>query len=198
MQLKHKGFLVINRQIATLTIGLSVLAGGIAPQMNAAEANTAQSVKRNLLGSYRNWDAFVETDPKNGKACYMMSVPTKSTASRANVNRGDIYMTVTHRVKFAVKNEVNVVFGYPMKDGTEATLSIDGGSTMSFFTQRGNDGNSLGWAFDTKDDNMMVARMKRGNNLVAKGSSARGTRTTDTYSLSGFTAAYNAITRECG
>ncbi len=39
--------------------------------------------------------------------------------------------------------------------------------------------------------------MKAGSNLVVKASSSRGTDTTDTYSLSGFTAAYNAISKAC-
>jgi hypothetical protein len=43
----------------------------------------------------------------------------------------------------------------------------------------------------------MVAAMRRGNSLVVEGTSARGTVTTDRYSLSGFTAAHNAISRAC-
>jgi hypothetical protein len=33
--------------------------------------------------------------------------------------------------------------------------------------------------------------------MVIKGTSSRGTLTTDTYSLAGFTAAYNAIEQAC-
>jgi len=174
---------------------------GIAAAMTMGGVAEAK-VKRDLLGSYRSWDAFVETDSEHGKACYMASSPTKTVAQRGgktvSVNRGDIYITVTHRKKYGVKNQVNVVFGYPMSADTEARLSVDGGSNMSFFTQKDSRGNSTGWAFDDKDDTTMVTRMKRGNSLSVRGSSARGTQTTDTYSLSGFTAAYNAITKACG
>ena len=34
--------------------------------------------------------------------------------------------------------------------------------------------------------------------MVVRGVSSRGTQTTDTYSLSGFTAAYRAINTACG
>ncbi len=34
--------------------------------------------------------------------------------------------------------------------------------------------------------------------MIVAGISSRGTLTTDTYSLNGFTAAYDAITRACG
>jgi hypothetical protein len=33
--------------------------------------------------------------------------------------------------------------------------------------------------------------------MTVEGISSRGTKTTDVFSLSGFTAAYNAITRAC-
>ena len=174
-----------------------VVITGVAAAMMLGGAAEAQ-VKRNLLGSYKKWDAFVETDPEYGKACYMASSPDKTAASKANVRRGEIYITVTHRKKYGVKNQVNVVFGYPMAEKATVTLSVDGRGSTEFFTQKDDGGNSTGWAWDDKGDSDMVARMKRGNSLVVKGASARGTRTTDTYSLSGFTAAYNAITKACG
>ena len=40
--------------------------------------------------------------------------------------------------------------------------------------------------------------MKSGNKLVVKGISSRGTKTEDTYSLFGFTAALKLIDRACG
>jgi len=40
--------------------------------------------------------------------------------------------------------------------------------------------------------------MRRGGTLVVKGTSSRGTDTTDRYSLMGFTAAHNAISQACG
>ena len=39
--------------------------------------------------------------------------------------------------------------------------------------------------------------MKQGQSLVLQGTSARGTVTTDTYSLSGFTRALATIDRDC-
>ena len=43
----------------------------------------------------------------------------------------------------------------------------------------------------------MVQAMRRGNELVFKGTSERGTLTTDSYSLKGVTAAMKAIDRAC-
>ncbi len=148
--------------------------------------------KRDILGSYRDWDALVSKASNGAKTCYMISVPKSSKASRKGASRGDIYLTITHRPKYGIKDELNVIVGYPLKVGSEVSASIDGKRAYKLFTEgRG------AWAYDPKDDAALVKAMKRGNRLVVNGTSQRGTRTTDRYSLSGFTAAYNAITRAC-
>ena len=53
------------------------------------------------------------------------------------------------------------------------------------------------WPRDPRDDNKLVRAMKGGLNMVVTGRSTRGTKTTDTYSLLGFTAAMNAIDKAC-
>jgi Invasion associated locus B (IalB) protein len=40
--------------------------------------------------------------------------------------------------------------------------------------------------------------LKAGKQMIVRGTSSRGTETTDTYSLSGFTAALAAIDKACG
>ncbi len=44
----------------------------------------------------------------------------------------------------------------------------------------------------------MVDAMKKGSGMMVHGISARDTETIDTYSLQGFTKAYNAIGEACG
>jgi len=119
----------------------------------------------------------------------MISLP-QQTRPR-NARRGKIYVTVTHRPAAAVKNEVNVIVGYPLRKNSTATAIVDGRS-YRMFTQ--GDG---AWLYDPKSDSAMVAAMKAGSRLTVKGMSSRGTRTTDRYSLIGFTAAYKAISKAC-
>lgn len=172
----------------TLRHSLSLLA--LAASLLAPSVADAQSSR--LLGSYRDWDAHVRGSGSS-KECYMLSAVKRWSASRSGVRRGDTYITVTHRPAMAVTGEVNVIVGYPLRQGSELRITVDGGRRFDLFTEgRG------AWAYDSKDDTAIVNAMKRGNSLVATASSQRGTRTTDTYSLSGFTAAYNAITRACG
>lgn len=149
----------------------------------------ADAKGREFLGGYRDWDAFKEIRADGEKTCYMISVP-KDTSPK-NVRRGEIYAIITHWPEAQIKSQVNVVVGYPFRDNSTATASVDGRG-FKMFTQ-----GERAWSYDDKQDRDMVAAMKRGARMVVKGTSSRGTNTTDVYSLSGFTAAHNAITQAC-
>ena len=170
--------------LLTLTLSLVAMLMSIAAE--------AQSEKRRHLGAYRDWDAFVYTYPGGKKTCHMISSPKSSQISRKGATRGDIYAMVSHRPEYGVKGEVNIVMGYPLRQGSDVVVGIDGRRRFEFFTE-----GSGAWAYDPKDDAAVVAGMRAGTRMVVNGSSQRGTNTTDTYSLSGFTAAYNAITAAC-
>jgi hypothetical protein len=53
------------------------------------------------------------------------------------------------------------------------------------------------WSRSPKDDKQLVDAMRRGNSMVIVGMSSKGTQTTDTYSLTGFSKAYEAIGKAC-
>lgn len=171
----------------------SILAGLIALTLAVISQSAQAQDRRELLGSFRDWDAFQLTRGNGEKMCYMVSVPKSWQASRPNVSRGDIYITITHRPAASVQDQVNTVVGYPLKDGSEVTARVDGGKQHSLFTQ--GDG---AWLYTEQDDRALVAAMRRGGTLVVKGTSSRDTDTTDRYSLIGFTAAHKAISQACG
>lgn len=151
----------------------------------ASQAMAAQT----LLGSSREWDAFMITDAK-AKSCYMRAAPGKSEPVGAN--RGEVYLFVTHRPATNIRNEVSVLVGYPFKPGSLATITI-GKQKFSLFTE--GDG---AWVEKPADEARLIAAMKQGENMTVSGASARGTRTTDTYSLAGFSAALTTINKACG
>jgi hypothetical protein len=142
------------------------------------------------IGVYRAWTAL--TLKEGGRhVCYMSSKPEKWTSEPKNVQRGAINILVTHDNGRRVKDEVSIYTGYAYKKSSEVTLAIDG-QDFELFT----DGDSA-WARDAKTDRKLVQAMVRGNSMVVRGTSSRGTLTIDTYSLSGFTAARNAINKAC-
>ncbi len=141
------------------------------------------------LGRFRDWYAVAYVQDGK-KICYMVTQPTNSEGKYTQ--RGPAYVQVTRREGDSVPDVVSFEAGYPLKEASEVEVSVDGKS-HTFFT----DGQTA-WSYDEKGDKAMVNAMAKGSKMVVKGTSSRGTPTTDTYSLMGFMAARRAITQACG
>ncbi|MDD9876964.1 MAG: invasion associated locus B family protein [Magnetovibrio sp.] len=141
-----------------------------------------------LISKHGDWEAFSDTE-KGKPVCYMGSEPTKARGKYKA--RGRTFLLITHRPAEKSTNVISFRAGYTFKKGSQVQLTI-GKTTFKLFT----DG---GWAFtpDRDADNDLVKAMIRGATMTVKGTSSRGTLTTDTYSLKGFTAAYRAIGKAC-
>ncbi|MDG2206056.1 MAG: invasion associated locus B family protein [Alphaproteobacteria bacterium] len=140
------------------------------------------------LSKHGDWEAF--TDRESGKlVCYMGTVPTKSRGKYTK--RGQTFLLITHRPAEQSKNVISLQAGYTFEKTSEVELAI-GETSFKLFTDEQ-------WAFaaDTATDNELVKSMIGGAALIVRGLSSRGTETTDTYSLKGFTAAYKAIGKAC-
>lgn len=145
---------------------------------------------RQLLGTYRDWDAFMLKKTNGEKVCYMISIP--KSASPKSLKHGNPFLTVSHKPVRKIRNEVNFVVGYNFKKNSRVTMTVDKKRKFRLFTE--GDG---AWGDDVKADNAMTSAMKRGSNLIMSGQSGRGNNTGYRFSLSGFTAAHNAITKAC-
>ena len=153
----------------------------------APSAGMAQQAKS--LGTFNAWTAWQGTDA-NGPMCYISSQPTESQPT--NVNRDPIHFLIIHRKGMGTKNEVQTLIGYPFNStSSNAAAAIDGKSFPMVTDGEG------AWLADTSGEAGFVAAMKAGSNLVVKGTSQRGTNTTDTYSLRGVTAAMTEIDKAC-
>jgi len=140
------------------------------------------------LGRHGDWIAY--TYQENGQpVCYMTSAPTKSEGDYTR--RGDVQMLITHRPGREAFDVISIVAGYEyMRDG-EVTVSV-GGVNFELFTN-----GDRAWARDSEADQEMTQAMIKGYTATVSGRSARGTLTTDTFSLVGFTAAHDAIDSAC-
>ena len=173
------------RRIAGAAFAGSVLSTVFAAGLTAAPAAAADP---RHLGTVKDWNAFV-FEEKGQKVCYISSQPKKT---EPKAKRGDIYTLVTHRPAEKALDVVSVIVGYPFKKGSEAEVNIDG-KDFKLFT----DGETA-WARDADGDRAVTAAMRDGKQMVVKGVSGRGTKTTDTYSLTGVGQAYDAINEACG
>jgi hypothetical protein len=140
------------------------------------------------IGSYTDWNAFTY-DEKGGKVCYMAGTPQKAEGKYSK--RGDIHVLITHRKAEKSTVVVSIIAGYVYKKDSWAEVKV-GSTKFELFTD-----SDKAWARDHKGDRDMVRIMKQGLKMVVKGVSSRGTATTDTYSLTGFSAAYDAIGKAC-
>lgn len=169
-----------------LAIGALTLTGLVASVSTAAAQAAAGATK---LGSFSKWTAWQGSDA-NGTICYISSQPDSSEPS--GVNRDPIHFLIIHRKGLGTKNEVQTLIGYPFNaQNANASATVDG-KTFPMVTE-----GSAAWLASAGDEPAFVGAMKAGSNLVVKGTSQRGTNTTDTYSLSGVTAAMGEIDKAC-
>ena len=168
-----------------LVLGLAVaVCMGLAPVAQAQQAPAATE-----LGTFNAWTAWKATDA-SGVICYISAAPQSSQPSGAN--RDPIHFMIIHRKGMGTKNEVQTIIGYPYNSSdAKASAAVDG-KVYPMVVE-----GSAGWLASTGDEGGFVAAFKAGTNLTVKGTSQRGTNTTDTYSLSGATAAMKAIDAAC-
>ena len=138
----------------------------------------------------KDWQAF-RVDEDKGRTCFISSIPTKSAGKYDPDNRGEVRVFVSHGPNKAERNVVQFVAGYKHKKHSDVTVNIDG-KKFTLFTIEGR-----AYAESEEDDIAMIRSMKRGKKMTVVGTSSRGTKTTDTYSLSGFTKTKNLIDKTC-
>ena len=160
--------------------------------IGAGIAAAQQATSTNRVGANTDWSVFVDGNPRE---CWAVSAPRETVNTRDGtvvaVRRGNILMFVTYRPSAGVKGEVAFTGGYPFAEGTTVALEI-GSAKFDLFT----DGE---WAYPAspEDDAKIIAAMRGGAQAVVIGRSGRGTLTTDTFSLLGFTASVEDAAKRC-
>jgi invasion protein IalB len=155
---------------------------------------SASAQEPTFLSKHDAWTAYV-TNTNGRKTCFAWSKPTKSQGKYTS--RGDIAAFVTV-YKPAPKSDdyydggqVSIVAGYRYKKESTTNVSI-GSHDFKLFTV-----DDRAWAASPADDKKLIEAMKAGSKMTVHGISWRPTKTTDIYSLKGFTAAYKAIRAAC-
>lgn len=171
----------MNRRFWPVALSFSILLSSAVPVLAAAPK---------VLGTYQDWQSYLLVEG-NRRTCYMASAPQKKEP--ANVKRGNnILLFVTHRPADKEQNVVNIHVGYTLNANRDVQVKI-GDKSFDLFTK-----GETAWTRADKDDKAMVQEMMKGSTLTVSGESDRGTKTVDTYSLKGFSAAYKEINKACG
>jgi hypothetical protein len=166
---------------------LSAIDVAYAQQRSAAVSGSSQP---QLLGQFGDWGAYT-ANPGGRKVCFALAKPASAKTDPPNRPRDPIFLFISSRPADNVQNEVSVMFGYPLKPDAEASLEV-GGSNFSMYTQ--SDG---GWVKNAAEEPRLVEAMRKANDMTVKGTSTRGTETTDVYSLKGLSQALDRVSQEC-
>jgi len=148
----------------------------------------AQAQSARVLGDFRDWSAYA-ADDGGGTICFAMTKPKSTDPVPADY--GEAYLYVTDRPGEDVVNEFNLVAGYTFQTGSVASVSVDG-TPFSLFTQ-----GDAAWLDDASQSANLAAAIRAGSSLTVEGVAADGSTITQSYSLSGATAAQQATGAEC-
>jgi invasion protein IalB len=140
------------------------------------------------IAQYGEWGVYVSQAPRT-KVCYALAQPKDRLP--ANLKRDAGYLFISSRPGENVRNEVSVIVGFTIKEGSEATLEVGDGK-FSLYTK--GDG---AWVRNAAEEARLVDSLRKGRELVVKATSARGNVTTDRYALSGLPQALDRVAQEC-
>jgi Invasion associated locus B (IalB) protein len=157
----------------------------VPPHLTHAQTGSAAPKQ---ISAHRDWSVYEVTDSR-GRICYMASEPT---AQSGNYSRRDQPAVLVARLPGnPATEEVSVQPGYAYLKSSPVDLKVDG-RPFKLFT----DGEHA-WTRTNDEDRTLIAAMKGGVSMTVRGTSIRNTYSLDTYSLNGFTAAYEAMRAAC-
>jgi hypothetical protein len=156
----------------------------------AAAPAAAGGAEPTLIGQFGGWGAYTAV-PNGKKVCFALAKPASSKTNPPNRPRDPAYAFVSTRPAEKVVNEVSFMIGYALKPGSESTLEV-GGASYAMYSQ----GDGL-WIKNAAEEEKMVEAMRKASDVVVKGVSAKGTETTDTFSLKGLSQALDRLAQEC-
>ena len=155
-----------------------------------AAAAAAGGAEPTLIGQFGTWGAYTAT-PNGRKVCFALAKPSSSKTNPPNRPRDPAYAFVSTRPAEKVINEVSIMIGYTLKPGSESSLEV-GGASYAMYTQ----GDGL-WIKNAAEEERMVDAMRKAADVTIKGVSAKGTETTDTFSLKGLSQALDRLAQDC-
>ena len=147
-----------------------------------AGSAAAQNVR--LLGDYRDWSSYAAADG-TGPVCFAMTKPKKVSPEPDGYTAGSLY--ITNRPGENIANEFNLVAGFTFAPDSTATVNVSG-QVFNLFTQ-----NDAAWLDDAGQSATLASAIRAGSSMVVEGTSAAGIKIVETFSLSGATAASQAM-----
>jgi hypothetical protein len=156
-----------------------------APEKPAAKEDKAGAGGK-LIEAYGDWTASLAQG--KAKTCYALAKPKQRSPEG---KRDQAYVFIADRPAEKVHNEVSIIMGFPIKEGSAAKaragkIDFDLVAVSNAFFMK-----------NPADDVRFVDTLKRGGVLIVKAPPLKGALTTDTYGLDGFKKALDRAQKEC-
>jgi invasion protein IalB len=156
--------------------------------VGATLATNASAQTVELVETQGAWGLYADSaTPK--QVCFLAAQP--QATEPAGANRGPIYFYISAWPKDAVKAEPSVKVGYPIAADKDMSVAV-GDETFKLFAKA-----ERGFVAEPAEEQKLMEAMKKGTTAVVKAVSQRGTNTTDTYALSGLSAALQKMGETC-
>jgi hypothetical protein len=157
-----------------------------------AGAAGAQDSSTARVDAMTDWSVFEEASPRE---CWAVTTFKESVNTKdgriVSVTRGEILLMVFFRPEAGVSGQVAFTGGYPFSPGSTVNVKV-GDTEFELYTE-----GEWAWPATPQDDVKFITAMKRGADAVVSAESSRGTKTQDTFSLLGFTAAFEDAEKRC-
>jgi hypothetical protein len=163
--------------------------GTIWAALLALSSSAALAAQPERVSVSQSWSVY-RLGTGAGRECFVHAGPVKSEGKYTQ--RGDVMVQISSRPAQRVRDEVSFTAGYTFKPGSLLEVEIDG-RKFELFTHE-----DRAYARDAASDRALTEAMKRGRDMIARGTSSRGTLTTDRYSLAGFSRAHQGLEKACG
>ena len=140
------------------------------------------------IGKFKDWESFVLSQDGN-KTCFAQSIPVVRAPKK--LKRDPSRLFVSFRPAENIKNEVSVTNGYEFKLKAPV-IAKSGKKSYDLFSK-----DRFAWVVDSDDESKLILIMKKASRLMIIGSTNKDDKTTDHYSMMGFTKAYNTAKKSC-
>ena len=161
-----------------------IIACGIGPAGPQGAAATPTAI-----GGDKGWDAYSYTE-KAGKVCYLVGHPSKSEPRHADARP---HRRARHPPAQGERASTSSISTWAMPSRPAPAPS----STSTATNSRSSPTRTRPGRATPPTDKAVTEALAKGKRAILKGTSARGTATTDTYALDGFAEALAAIDKAC-
>jgi invasion protein IalB len=151
----------------------------------SAAANAAEPT---AVASFKAWSVFVR-DVENDKICF--AAAEAKDKSPKSVNHGDVFFLVATWKSGAATNQPSLMTGYNLKDAPAPTLRVGAEKWTMYVSE------NEAFIESAKDEQNLIAAMRRGADMRVSAVSGRGTATSYVISLQGISAALDRAAQAC-